>query len=62
MGFAPFGKVTKGMEIVDRIYQIGEKPSQGEIQSKGNKYLKTKFPQLTYIDSIDMETTAKEEL
>ena len=44
MGFAPFAKVVDGMDVVDRIYQIGEKPSQGEIQSKGNKYLKTKFP------------------
>ena len=61
MGFAPFGKIIKdGMKIVDRIYQIGEKPSQGEIQSKGNKYLKTKFPQLTYIESIEMVTTAAE--
>lgn len=28
MGFSPFGKVVDGMDVVDRIYKIGEKPSQ----------------------------------
>ena len=28
MGFSPFGKVVEGMDVVDRIYKIGEKPSQ----------------------------------
>ena len=50
MGFSPFAFVTDGMEVVDRIYKVGEKPNQGQIQSEGNKYLKTKFPRLTYIE------------
>merc|ERR1712083_814236 len=49
MDFAPFAKVVEGMEVVDRIYKIGEKPNQGTIQSEGNTYLKKNFPQLTYI-------------
>merc|ERR1712139_703419 len=49
MGFSPFAKVVEGMEYVDRIYKVGEKPNQGEIQTNGNKYLKRNFPQLTYI-------------
>jgi peptidyl-prolyl cis-trans isomerase A (cyclophilin A) len=53
MGFAPFGKVIDGMDIVDRIFMIGEKPQQGRIQSEGNRYLKTQFPQLTYIESFE---------
>merc|ERR1712232_1301981 len=49
MDFAPFAEVVEGMDFVDRIYKIGEKPNQGEIQSNGNSYLKKNFPQLTYI-------------
>merc|ERR1711939_1133595 len=29
MGFSPFAKVVKGMDVVDRIYKIGERPNQG---------------------------------
>lgn len=56
MGFAPFGKVVEGMEVVDAIYQVGEGfpsgpgPRQGLIQSQGNAYLKEKYPQLDYIE------------
>ena len=34
-GFAPFGEVVEGMDVVDRIYKIGEKPSQFQIQRNG---------------------------
>lgn len=49
-GFAPFGKVTSGMNIVEKIYaDYGGRPNQGAIQTQGNKYLKTTFPKLDYI-------------
>ncbi len=49
-GFAPFGVVTEGMDKVEEIEsKYGEKPSQGLIQSQGNAYLKSKFPDLDYI-------------
>merc|ERR1712187_524930 len=56
MDFAPFAEVVEGMDVVDRIYKIGEKPNQGEIQSSGNSYLKKNFPQLTYITGTSLET------
>ena len=52
MGFAPFGKVIKGMDVVDAIHAgYGEKPNQGQIQAAGNTYLKKQFPNLSYINS-----------
>lgn len=50
MGFSPFGKIIKGMEVVEAINaQYREEPDQGEIETKGNAYLKEYFPKLDYI-------------
>jgi peptidyl-prolyl cis-trans isomerase A (cyclophilin A) len=56
MGFAPFGEITSGMEIVDSLYKgygegapRGRGPDQGRIQGEGNSYLKAEFPQLDYV-------------
>jgi len=55
-GFAPFGRVSEGMEAVDALHSGygegapgGRGPSQGEIQRRGNAYLQESFPDL---DSI----------
>jgi len=57
-GFAPFGKVTKGMDVVRKVYgDYGEKPDQGRIQMEGNAYLDKTFPKL---DSIKTATIVPE--
>lgn len=53
-GFSPFGKVTEGMDVVDKINsEYGENAPdvQGRIQNEGNAYLKKAFPNLDYIKS-----------
>jgi peptidyl-prolyl cis-trans isomerase A (cyclophilin A) len=48
-GFAPFGTVTTGMNVVAKLYGgYGENPSndQSQIQSQGNTFLKGQFPKL----------------
>ena len=50
MGFAPFGEVVEGMEVVDAINaEYGQQPSQGQIAMNGNAYLAENFPNLDYI-------------
>jgi len=65
MGFAPFGKVSEGMDVVDKIYSgygegapNGNGPDQGRIQMEGNTYLKRDFPNLDYIKSATIIPTA----
>jgi len=49
-GFAPFGNVTEGMEVVDKLYSgYGNDPDQGRITAQGKPYLDKSFPKL---DSI----------
>lgn len=49
-GFAPFGEVISGMEVVDRINaEYKEQPDQERIQAQGNAYLTRSFPRLDYI-------------
>jgi peptidyl-prolyl cis-trans isomerase A (cyclophilin A) len=52
--FTPFGRVVKGMDVVDRLYSdYGEAPSKGSgqmmIQTQGNAFLQQNFPKLDYI-------------
>jgi peptidyl-prolyl cis-trans isomerase A (cyclophilin A) len=48
-GFAPFGRVTSGMKVVNKLYGgYGGAPSnaQPQIASQGNAFLKKRFPKL----------------
>lgn len=55
-GFAPFGQVVDGMDVVDRFSSMygegpprGLGPEQNLIETQGNAYLEAKFPRLDYI-------------
>jgi len=49
MGFAPFGEIVEGMDVVDQLNQeYDEEPSryQDKIQSEGNAFLEQAYPRL----------------
>ena len=53
MGFAPFGRVVEGMDIVNQLYSgygegapSGNGPDQNRIQTEGSQYLTSDFPEL----------------
>lgn len=47
MGFASFGTVVEGMDVVDKIYAVyGESPRQDLITEQGDAYLKAHFPDI----------------
>ena len=51
-GFAPFGEVVDGMDVVDKINsQYGETPDQGAITSQGDAYISKNFPNIDKIKS-----------
>ena len=65
-GFAPFGKVIQGMDVVDKINgeygegaPNGNGPDQQRIQMEGNAYLKKDFPDLDYIKSMTVVVDKK---
>jgi len=56
MGFSPIGKITSGMEVVEKLYSEygegapqGTGPDQGRIQKEGRAYLEKSFPLLDVI-------------
>jgi peptidyl-prolyl cis-trans isomerase A (cyclophilin A) len=56
MGFSPLGKVTTGMDVVDKLYKEygegqpnGNGPDQNRIQHEGKAYLEKSYPLLDTI-------------
>jgi peptidyl-prolyl cis-trans isomerase A (cyclophilin A) len=55
MGFAPFGKVVSGMEVLTAIHSgYGESPDQSMIQREGNAYLGREYPNLDFIKKAEI--------
>ena len=62
LGFAPFGEVVEGKDVVNKIHTgygegapRGKGPEQGRIQAEGNAYLKKDFPRLDFINKATIE-------
>jgi peptidyl-prolyl cis-trans isomerase A (cyclophilin A) len=61
-GFAPFGEVVSGMDVVEKFYSgygdvapRGNGPNQSAIETQGNEYLETHFPRLDYVKKATVE-------
>jgi peptidyl-prolyl cis-trans isomerase A (cyclophilin A) len=61
-GFAPFGEVVSGIEVVDKIHTgygegapRGSGPAQGRVVAEGNAYLMKSFPKLDYIKTATIQ-------
>jgi peptidyl-prolyl cis-trans isomerase A (cyclophilin A) len=61
-GFAPFGQIVTGMDVVDKLYAEygegapgGRGPEQMRVQSEGNAYLTKDFPKLDFIKKATIE-------
>jgi peptidyl-prolyl cis-trans isomerase A (cyclophilin A) len=60
-GFAPFGEVTAGMDVVKQLYSgYGEATTnhQGEITEQGKAYLEKNFPNLDIVKTAVIEPSA----
>ena len=61
-GFAPFGEVVNGMDVVERLYSgygegypRGGGPKQDLIQMQGNEYLEKDFPRLDLVKKASLQ-------
>ena len=61
-GFAPFGQIVSGMDVVDKLYAEygegapnGRGPEQMRVQAEGNAYLTKDFPKLDFIKKATIE-------
>jgi peptidyl-prolyl cis-trans isomerase A (cyclophilin A) len=55
-GYAPFGRVSDGMDVIDRLYSgygecapMGSGPIQNRIMEEGDAYLASEFPLLDFV-------------
>ena len=62
IGFAPFGRVVEGMDVVDQLYSgygegapSGMGPDQNRIRTEGSQYLSSDFPELDAVSRATIE-------
>jgi peptidyl-prolyl cis-trans isomerase A (cyclophilin A) len=62
MGFAPFGRIVSGMNVVDALNAEygegaprGRGPDQSRLQNEGNAYLANEFARMDYIKKATIE-------
>ena len=61
-GFMPFGEVTSGMAVVDKIESEARRGSRsGQMQANGNRYLQKAYPDLDFIKKATIEPAAARE-
>lgn len=59
-GFAPFGRIVEGIDVIDRLYAAYDERAgggmragnQGPIEKEGNAWLERNFPKLDYIVTV----------
>jgi cyclophilin family peptidyl-prolyl cis-trans isomerase len=59
-GFAPFGRIVDGIDVIDRLYAAYDERAgggmragnQAPIEKEGNAWLEREFPKLDYIVSV----------
>ena len=61
-GFAPIGRVTSGLEVLDALYDSygdmpprGQGPDPSKIEVQGNSYLESRFPRLDFIKRLTVQ-------
>ncbi len=61
-GFAPFGQVIQGMDVVDKLNAEygdgaprGRGPDQGRLQMEGNAYLAKDYPRMDFVKKATIE-------
>lgn len=61
MGFAPFGEVVEGMDVVNSLHTGygegqpgGVGPAQNKINQEGNAYLRKSFPELDWTKKVSI--------
>jgi peptidyl-prolyl cis-trans isomerase A (cyclophilin A) len=62
MGFAPFGQIVSGMNVVDALNPEygegaprGRGPDQGRLQREGNVYLNKDYPRMDFVKKATIE-------
>ena len=62
LGFAPIGRVTEGMDVVESWYGSygdwpprGQGPDPAQMEMQGNEYLTSHFPRLDYIKKATIQ-------